>query len=104
MDFGVGDWIITVSLLALLLKKESNEDINHILFNLEKILFRNKVLGIAVIDERTLASWGRDIYLGEDDLVGINKKTKTLILSPILVQNLIQSMNNLFSFWSCLKI
>ena len=89
---------IKVFLLALLLKKESNEDINHILVNIEKILFRNKVLGIAIIDERTLASWGRNIYLGEDNLVDINKKTETLILSPILVQNLIQSMNNLFTY------
>jgi hypothetical protein len=63
---------------------------------LEKILFRNKVLWL--FDERTSASWAREIYLGEEKLDHINKQIQELIDSSISVPNLIQSMNNLFTY------
>ncbi len=86
---------LKVFLLALLL--ESNEEsLQYIFFNLEKIMFRNRTLWL--FDERTVATWGRDIYLNEDSVDGINKKIEALIQTPIVNQNLIQNMNNLFTY------
>ena len=89
---------IRVFLLALLLRNESIEYNKQLLINLEKLLFRNRVPGISLMDERTTASWGRDIYLEEDKLESINTKIRDLILTPVSNQTLIQSINYLFIY------
>jgi len=88
---------LKVFLLALFLNDEENK-VNEILFNLERILFRNRIPSMVVFDERSLASWARDIYLEEDTWQGINQKIKKYILTPISNQNLIQSLNTLFNY------
>lgn len=86
---------LKVFLLALLLNSEE-QYIQQIFANLEKIMFRNRTLWL--FDERTAATWGRDIYLEEDSIDGINNKIESLIQIPIVNQNLIQNMNNLFTY------
>jgi uncharacterized protein with ParB-like and HNH nuclease domain len=86
---------LKVFLLALLLKSDE-ECLKQIFLNLEKILFRNKTLWL--FDERTTATWGRDIYNAEDSVEGINQKIEELIKSPIVAQSVIQGMNNLFTY------
>ena len=49
-------------------------EIETTFINLEKILFRNRVPGIGIMDERTTASWARDIYNNQDEIEGVNKK------------------------------
>lgn len=86
---------LKVFLLALLIKS-NEESLHQILFNLEKILFRNRTLWL--FDERSTATWGRDIYLEEDTIDEINNNIETLNQTPIINQNLIQNMNNLFTY------
>ncbi len=86
---------LKVFLLALLLKSDE-ESLQQIFSNLEKIMFRNKTLWL--FDERTAATWGRDIYSDEDSIESINRKIEVLIKSPISAQNIIQGMNNLFTY------
>ena len=86
---------LKVLLLSLILKS-NEEKLSDIFTNLEKILFRNRTLWL--FDERTAATWARDIYLDEDTIENINQKIKELIQSPISTQNLIQGMNNLFTY------
>ena len=87
---------LKVLLLALFIKSSDLNKLKGIFTNLENILFRNDLLWL--FDERTTSSWGRDIYLNEDDLDGVNDKIEKLILSPISVQNLTQKMNNFFEY------
>ncbi len=86
---------LKVFLLALFLKIDI-EKLGYLLINIEKILFRNKVLWL--FDERNVANWARDIYSDEDSLDGINKKIEELIQTPLLTQSLILSMNNLYTY------
>lgn len=86
---------IKVFLLSLLLK-EDERNLDEIFSDLEKILFRNRTLW--VFDERTTATWARDIYSDEDSIENINQKIKELIQSPILNQNFIQGLTNLFTY------
>lgn len=86
---------LKVFLLALLLKSDE-ESLKQIFSNLEKILFRNRTLWL--FDERSAATWGRDIYTNEDSVEGINQKIEDLIKSPIVSQSIIQGMNNLFTY------
>lgn len=89
---------LNVFLLALSIKEKNGHDISQVLVNLEKILFRKSIPSLDVVDERTIASWGRDIYLDEDGLNNLNEKMLEIIQRPIHVQNLIQAMNSLFNY------
>ena len=86
---------LKVFLLALILNSDE-ESLQQIFSNLEKIMFRNRTLWL--FDERTAATWGRDIYSKEDSIGEINNKIEELIQTPIVNQNLIQNMNNLFTY------
>lgn len=89
---------IKIFLSAVLLKTTDKLLIHKTFENLEKILFRNRIPGIGIMDERTLASWARDIYNGEDDIEGINNKQIELINMPIVISNIIQSFKFLFTY------
>jgi uncharacterized protein with ParB-like and HNH nuclease domain len=103
---------IKIFLAAVLSITNEKNQITDIFSRLEKILFRNKVPGIWVMDERTPASWARDIYTGEDDLKGVINKTEDLINRNISVPDIIHSFKALFIYvngnkgfhrWSGLK-
>lgn len=89
---------IKIFLVAVFTKTKDENQINSIFSNLEKILFRNRVPGIGVMDERSTASWARDIYNDEDDLEGIMQKTATLINISVSVPNIIQSFKYLYTY------
>lgn len=63
-------------------KTKDQSIIQNTLENLEKILFRNRIPGIGIMDERTTASWARDIYNEEDDISGIIQKQIDLLKMP----------------------
>ncbi len=85
--------------LAAVLKQTNNNSIHTNTFgNLEKILFRNRVPGIGILDERTTANWARDIYNQEDTIEGINQKQTTLLGTTVSVQNIIQSFKSFFTY------
>lgn len=89
---------IKIFLVAVLYLTKDEKLINSIFSNLEKILFRNRVPGIGVMDERTTASWARDIYNNEDDLYGTLQKTEDLINISVSVPNIIQAFKYLFTY------
>ena len=89
---------IKIFLVAVLNITNDEIQINSIFSNLEKILFRNRVPGIGVMDERTTASWARDIYNHEDDLESILQKIEDLINIPVSVNNIVQSFKYLFTY------
>lgn len=85
--------------LASILQKTTDTRINTKTFeNLEKILFRNRVPGIWIMDERTSASWARDIYNDEDTIEGINKKQEELLNIAVAIPNIIKSFKSLFTY------
>ena len=89
---------IKIFLVSVLNKTKDENLVKGIFTNLEKIFFRNRVPGINVMDERTAAAWARDIYINEDDLQGIIKKTEDLINISVSVPNIIQSFKYLFTY------
>ncbi len=89
---------IRIFLTAVLYKTDNQIFIQETLENLEKILFRNRIPGIAIMDERTTASWARDIYNEDDDVIGINEKQIDLLNVPVLIPNIIQSFKYLFTY------
>jgi len=85
--------------LAAIIRMKGDAGLKDLIFsNLEKILFRNGVPGIWIMDERTPASWARDVYNGEDILEGVNQKTSVLINTDVLVPNMIQAFKYLFNY------
>ncbi len=85
--------------LAAILNKTKDEQLLALIFsNLEQVLFRNRVPGIAVMDERTVATWARDIYNDDDDLFGVIQKTEDLVSISIIVPNIIQAFKYLFTY------
>jgi uncharacterized protein with ParB-like and HNH nuclease domain len=100
-------------LLVAILKETNDSSIHQNTFsNLEKILFRNRVPGIWVMDERTTAAWARDIYNKEVTIESVNQKQTEILSTAVNVPNLIQSFRSLFTYvrgnkgfhrWSALK-
>lgn len=85
--------------LVSIFKKTTDKSAQTSTFEyLEKILFRNRVPGIWVMDERTTATWARDIYNDEDTIEGINQKQTELLNTAVAVPNIIQSFKSLFTY------
>lgn len=89
---------IKIFLVAIFKKAIDKSTQTSTFENLEKILFRNRVPGIWVMDERTTASWARDIYNDEDTIEGINQKQTELLNTAVAVPNIIQSFKSLFTY------
>lgn len=89
---------IKIFLTSILYRTNDQSIIQNTLQNLEKILFRNRIPGIGIMDERTTASWARDIYNEEDDILGINQKQIDLLNMPVVIPNIIQSFKYLFTY------
>jgi hypothetical protein len=79
-----------------LLTNCDGETYTSILTKLEKLLFRTKLIWL--FDERNLATWGRDIYASPSNLTIVEQQVDALLASPISNENLIQSMNLLYTY------
>jgi hypothetical protein len=85
--------------LAAILRQTTDFSIHEKTFeNLEKILFRNRVPGISIMDERTPANWARDIYNAEESIEEINQKQTALLGTAVAIPNIIQSFKSLFTY------
>lgn len=89
---------IRIFLATLLLKYAENELINLILSNLERILFRNRVPGIWIMDERNPANWARDLYSEEESIDDILNHSNELIQKPINNSDIINGFRGLFTY------
>lgn len=92
--------------------KQEEEQVQTVLSRIEQILFRNKIPGIWLMDERTFANWSRELYAKEIDIDAIVAIQNEIINTPIVNSKLIQSFNSLFAYergakgyhrWSGLK-
>ena len=97
---------------AVLGKTKDGKQRDQILLNTEKILFRNQVPGIGVIDERRFADFARDMYNNKEEPAVANKKLEDIVNTAVSVTNIIQSFKYLFTYergekgfhrWRCLK-
>jgi len=89
---------IRIFLATLLLKYPDNELINHILSNLERILFRNRVPGTWIMDERNPANWARDLYNEEESINDILTRTNDLIQKPVNNTDILNGFRGLFTY------
>lgn len=89
---------IRIFLATLLLKYPDNKLINPIFSNLERILFRNRVPGTWIMDERNPANWARDLYNEEESINDILTRTNDLIQKPINNTDIINGFKGLFNY------
>ncbi|MDD4404102.1 MAG: DUF262 domain-containing HNH endonuclease family protein [Parabacteroides sp.] len=89
---------IKIFLATLFLKFSEDNLLNDVLINLEKILFRNRVPGIWVMDERNPANWARDLYNDEESMNDILNHTNELIQKPINNTDIINGFRGLFTY------
>jgi hypothetical protein len=103
---------LKIFLSAILLKSPQPKSLNEILVAIERILFRNRISGIGVIDERTLATWARDLFRNEETLESILAECEKLLALPVNSEIVVQFFQSLFRFvnnpkgfyrWSNLK-
>lgn len=87
-----------VFLLSVLDTKDNIEILNTLFNNTEAILFRNKVNGLWVFDERFFAFRGREIYNKEKDILQVNTEIQELLNQKPDSERLISSMNDLFNY------
>lgn len=64
----------------------------------EKVLFKNALPGISLLDERRFATRARDLHNGELALNEIKSELDNLLLKPIDVQSLIDGFRYLFTY------
>jgi hypothetical protein len=89
---------IKIFLASLLYKTKDEGLVNSVLLNLEKILFRNRVAGIWIMDERVPATWARDLYKDEVSIQDIVNSTNELIIKSINVNDIINGFKYLFTY------
>jgi hypothetical protein len=64
----------------------------------EKVLFKNALPGVSLLDERRFATRARDLHNGELTLDDIKKELDTLLREFIDIKSLINGFRNLFSY------
>jgi uncharacterized protein with ParB-like and HNH nuclease domain len=85
--------------LTAVKKQTSDATIMQTAFeNLEKILFRNRLPGAGIMDERKTAYWARDIYNGEESIQKVIQKEVDFLNMPISVQGIVQSFKQQFNY------
>jgi hypothetical protein len=90
---------VKIFLSAVIIKAKSDGAIlNRVLEDLERVLFRNRIPGVWLMDERTLASWARELYKDEISLEDILESFRKLLSEPIINSKVVQSFKALFLY------
>ena len=63
----------------------------------EKVLFKNALPGVSILDERRFATRARDLHKGDLNLVELKNELESLLLQQIDVQSLIGGFRYLFT-------
>ena len=87
---------VKIFLAAIINEKTDNQE--DIFDKIEKILFRNRVPGIWLMDERTMANWAREIYKKEKSLTDIHHDMNELLARPINNIDIINGFKYLFTY------
>lgn len=64
----------------------------------EKVLFKNALPGVSLLDERRLATRARELYNGTIQLSDLKTELDGLLMQPINVQSLIDGFRYLFTY------
>ena len=83
--------------LAAIINEESEKQ-EEIFDKIEKILFRNRVPGIWLMDERTMANWAREIYNKEKTLDDLLEEMNEVLSRPTDNTNIINAFKYLFTY------
>ena len=98
--------------LAQLLMMKDTLMVDKCLEMTEKVLFKNALPGVSLLDERRFATRARDLYQEELDLATLDAELDGLLNQSIDVKALIDGFRNLFNYvrgnigfyrWSALK-
>ncbi|GHT03792.1 hypothetical protein AGMMS49525_09450 [Bacteroidia bacterium] len=87
---------IKIFLVAIINSKTEIQE--NIFDKTEKILFRNRVPGIWLMDERGMANWARDIYNKEKTFNELLEECNLLLNKPIENSNIINGFKYLFTY------
>jgi len=72
--------------------------LDQALDKLERIMFRNRIQGLGVIDERSFATWARDIYNGNLSAVLVMARLNEQLDIPVLTANMVNYFNGLYGY------
>lgn len=93
---------IKIFIATLLYKIKDWDTLFQVLDDLEKILFRNRVPGIWIMDERNTASWARKLYSENDNfdeaLSEVRSEMSDYLSSEILNQNIVNAFKSLYTY------
>lgn len=90
---------VKLFLAELLRLKEGNPVLAKECINLtEKLLFRNSIPGLYVMDERTFATKARDLHTGDKILDEVIAELKERLAEPCRPSNMISQFRNLFNY------
>ena len=86
--------------LAELLMLANNQStlVDECLEMVEKVLFKNALPGVSLLDERRFATRARDLHQGEMTLDELKDELESLLLQQIDIQSLIGGFRYLFTY------
>jgi hypothetical protein len=87
---------VKIFLAAIINEKTDKQDV--ILDRVEQILFRNRVPGIWLMDERILATWARELYNKEKTLEELLGEMDAKLAQPVNRANIVDGFKNLFTY------
>jgi len=87
---------VKIFLASIINEKTENQE--EIFDKIEKILFRNRVPGIWLMDERTMSHWAREIYNKEKSLEDVLEEIKEILARPTDNTNIINGFKYLFTY------
>lgn len=82
----------------LMLANTQSALVDECLMMVEKVLFKNALPGVSILDERRFATRARDLHEGELNLVELKNELESLLLQQIDVQSLVGGFRYLFTY------
>ncbi len=82
----------------LMLANTQSALVDECLKMVEKVLFKNALPGVSLLDERRFATRARDLHKGEMNLVELKNELESLLLQQIDVQSIVGGFRYLFTY------
>lgn len=82
----------------LMLANTQSSLVDECLKMVEKVLFKNALPGVSLLDERRFATRARDLHKGEMNLVELKNELEILLLQQIDVQSIVGGFRYLFTY------
>ncbi|SMP18000.1 DUF262 domain-containing protein [Chryseobacterium profundimaris] len=92
---------VKIFLTAIFNKIKEPSTQKSLLISLEKILFRNRVPGLWVMDERNTSTWARNLYTTKDistSIIDIQAEMMEYLLKKIHNEDMISGFQSLFTY------